>query len=117
MKNSREIIWAFIKENFEDNELKNVSTVTREMEPKLRYSIIDRYLVKVHSRRSLTKLISFVNSIFDVEIYVELGYLNIGYTDAFVLGTLQDDINHPDKDLVMPALSAGAGPLDKVGVV
>jgi len=83
--NSRERIHSFIKCNIKDDELEHQCTVTREIEPKLKYFIIDRYLVKIPSSRSLTNFISFVNSFWDVEIYAEFDYLNIGYTDASAL--------------------------------
>ena len=83
--NSREIIQSFIKDNIKGDELKHESTVTREMEPKLKYFMVDRYLVKVISSKSIANFISFVNLFWDVEIYVESDYLNIGYTDASAL--------------------------------
>lgn len=83
--NSREKIQSFIECNIKDDELEYESTVTREMEPKLKYFLIDRYQVKVPSSRSLPNFISFVNSFWDVEIYVEFDYLNIGYTNASAL--------------------------------
>ena len=98
--NSRERIQSFIKDNIKDDELKHESTVTREMEPKLKYFMVDRYLVKVISSKSIANFISFVNSFWDVEIYAEFDYLNIGYTEAFVTGTLQEDADQADKMVV-----------------
>ena len=109
MKNSRERILEFIKYNFEDNEIEQLNTVTREMEPRLKYSIIDRYLVDVKSRKALKKFIRFANSFWDVEVFVFLGHLCIGYNN--------EDTNQVDKDFVTPALSAEACSTDKVGMV
>ena len=127
MKNSRQNILSFIKDNFKDHELKHKATITTEIEPRLKYFMIDRYTVKILSHESLNKLIGFVNSLWDVELYFAFGFLCIGYTDnefgngrkcmrldAFVPGQLCDLTDQADTDFVQPGLSAGAQIQDKV---
>jgi len=127
MKNSRQDILSFIKDNFKDYELKHKSTVTREIEPRLKYFIIDRYTVNVLPPESLTKLASIVNALWDVELFFSFGYLCIGYTDnefgncrncmrldAFVGSQISDHLDQADKDFVIPGISAGAPRVDKV---
>lgn len=118
MKNSRQDIQSFIKDNFNDYELKHKATITTDMEPRLKYFMIDRYTVEVLSHKSINKLIGFVNSLWDVEIYFAFGYLCIGYTDsefgnarncirldAFVPDMLYDRTCPVDKDSVLVGVS------------
>ena len=129
MENSRQKIKTFISDNFQDHELKHKSTVTREIEPKLKYFMVDRYTPKVISPESLYQLISFVNTLWDVEAYFAFNYLCIGYTDnefgnahncmrldAFVPGQPVDIPDQADKDFVTPVLHAAAEIQDKATV-
>ena len=130
MINSRQEIQSFIKDNFQDHELKHKATITTDMEPRLKYFMIDRYRVNILSHESLNKLIGFVNSLWDVEIYFAFGFLCIGYTDnefgngrncmrlnAFFPEQLCDLNDQVDKDFVQPVLPAAAEMLDKPGNV
>lgn len=120
MKNSRRDIQSFIKDNFKDHELKHKATITTDMEPRLKYFMIDRYRVEVLSHESLNKLIGFVNSLWDVEMYFAFGYLCIGYTDsdfgngrdcmrlnAFFPGQLWDPDEQAESGFVQPVHNGG----------
>ena len=126
MENSRQKIKTFISDNFQDHELKHKSTVTREIEPTLKYFLIDRYTVEFLPPESLYKLVGFVNALWDVKAYFAFNYLCIGYTDtefgnakncmrldAFVPGQLVDLTDQADKDFVTPVLHAAAEIQDK----
>jgi len=130
MKNSRERILEFIKYNFKNDEFEQLNTVTKEMEPRLKYSVIDRYLVNVKSRKALKKFIRFANSFWDVEVFVFLGHLCIGYNnedsgdekdsvslDGFTPVQPCDLNDQTDRVFVTPALPAEACSTDKAGVV
>lgn len=124
MENSRLDVHAFINNTFEDHELKFKHSISRELEPHLKYLRVDRYSVNQLSSELLHDLISLTDTHTDIEIYFAFGYLCIGYCerdygnsmrlDAFVPGHFQEDTNQADKDFVTPALSAGAGIQDKV---
>lgn len=126
MKNSRKDIQSFIRDNINDHELKYKATLTREMEPRLKYFIIDRYTLNVLTSESINKLLSIVNTLWDVELFFGFGYLCIGYTDSefgngrncmrlddFVSGQPTDHTDQVDKDFVTPGLTAGAKITDK----
>ena len=128
MENSRLEIHSFITNTFQDHELKFKHSISRELEPHLKYLRVDRYSVNQLSSGLLHDLMSLTDTHKDIEIYFAFGFLCIGYCereygdcmrlDAFVPGQFQDDTVQADKDFVLPGLSAGAQITDKVeGVV
>ena len=128
MGNSRLDVHSFIKNSFTDHELKFKHSISREIEPHLKYLRVDRYIVSSLSSELLHDLMSLTDTHKDIEIYFAFGFLCIGYCereygdcirlDAFVPGQLTDHSDQADKAFVSPALPAGAGIQDKVmGVV
>ena len=123
MANSRDDIHSFFQNTFTDQEIQFKHSISREIEPHLKYLRVDRYAVNQLSSELLRNLMSLSDIHKDIEIYFAFGYLCIGYCerdygdcmrlDAFVTGIFQEDTNQIDKDFVAPVLSAGAGIQDK----
>ena len=124
MANSRDDIHSFFQNTFTDKEIKFKHSISREIEPHLKYLRVDRYQVNQLSSELLGDLMSLTDTHTDIEIYFAFGYLCIGYCerdygncmrlDAFVPGQLVDLTDQVDKDFVTPALSAAAEIQDKV---
>lgn len=81
MQNHRDKIQEFISNNFDDIIFK--STISKDVEPRLRYFIIDRYdmCYIYHGVPIPRKLTNFTNRFRDVDVFFSLGYLCIGYSD------------------------------------
>lgn len=127
MEDSRINVQSFIKDTFSDHEIKFKHTISREIEPHLKYLMVDRYSVNQLSSELLHDLMSLTDTHNDIEIYFAFGYLCIGYCekdygncmrlDAFVPGQLYDHADQADKDFVSAGVSAGAQISDKVGAL
>ena len=124
MGNSRLDVHSFIKNSFTDHELQFKHSISREIEPHLKYLRVDRYVVSSLSSELLHDLMSLTDTHKDIEIYFAFGFLCIGYCereygdcmrlDAFVPAQLRIHTDQADKDFVTPALPAGAQISDKV---
>jgi hypothetical protein len=122
MENSRDGVHSFMT-RFEQHEIKFQHTISREIEPHLKYLMVDRYAVNQLSSELLRDLMSLTDIHNDIEIFFAFGYLCIGYCerdygncmrlDAFVSGQLVDLTDQADKDFVTPVLSAAAAIQDK----
>ena len=128
MANSRDVIHSFFQNTFTDQEIQFKHSISREIEPHLKYLRVDRYAVNQLSSELLRNLMSLSDIHKDIEIYFAFGYLCIGYCerdygycmrlDAFVPGQLVDFTDQADKDFVTPVLPAAAEIQDKaVGVL
>lgn len=78
---TRQQIHEFIADNFTKHELKQVSSITRDIEPKLKYCVIDRYAGTYISGGSFIQLSKKVNQFRHIDLFFAFGYLCIGYTD------------------------------------
>jgi hypothetical protein len=122
MVNSRDGVHSFMT-RFKKHEIIFKHTISREIEPHLKYLRVDRYAVNQLSSELLRDLMSLTDIHNDIEIYFAFGYLCIGYCerdfgncirlDAFVPGQLQDHTCQVDKDFVTPVMSGRAGIQDK----
>lgn len=123
MNPSRTAIQTFIAEHFKNYELRFKHTITRTTEPHLKYLEVDRYHVEVLSSENFNKLISFVQTRSDAELYFAFGYLCIGYKDrdygevkrldAFVPDLVIDLPYLADKGFVLQDAPAAPQDLDK----
>lgn len=125
MQNTREKIQEFIENHFSE-ELTHISHLSKDMEPRLKYHIIDRYCMNDFTDENLRRLQTKVNRLPDVELYICNSYLNIAYSDPllgighncmklddFVSRSLQACSCQADKDFVRAAGRSCSCQVDK----